>query len=99
MLSLLYRRYLESPHNYQKVWLLRTTIQRVFDSRKFGRKKFKPKMNPIKEDTHGVLSEWSSPEEQWDMMSNEEIGYCIPCCQLENGEVTAGGGFPVVMRD
>ena len=56
-------------------------------------------MKTIEEDTEGVVNEWSSPEDQWYLMSNEENGYCNPCCQLANGEITAGGGFPVVMKD
>ncbi len=99
MLRSLYRRYFDISHNRQKVWLLQMTIQKVIKSRKFNRVKFKSKMKTIEEDTEGVVNEWSSPEDQWYLMSNEEKGYCIPCCQLANGEITAGGGFPVVMKD
>ena len=56
-------------------------------------------MKTIEEDTEGIVNEWSSPEDQWELMSNEEKGYCIPCCQLANGEITAGAGFPVIMKD
>ena len=99
MLSNLYRRYLRISHNGQKVRLLQRNIQKVLKSRKFNRVKFESKMKTIDEDTEGIVNEWSSQEEQWELMSNEEKGYCNPCCQLANGKITAGAGFPVVMKD
>ncbi len=99
MLSSLYRKYLESPHNYQKVWLLRRTIQTVMKARKFGKKKIRPKMLKIEEDDYGIVNEWSNPEDQWVLMSDQDVGYCNPCCQLANGEISAGAGYPVVMKD
>lgn len=71
MLSFLYRRYLESSSNYSnynKVWKLRCTIQKVLNSRKYVRKKLETKLPTIKEDTNGIVNEWSNPEQQWELI-------------------------------
>ena len=91
MLSSLYRKYLESPHNYQKVWLLRRTIQTVMKARKFGKKKIRPKMLKIEEDDYGIVNEWSNPEGDfvWGYgkdnsisFSIKEVAKCIPAIEF-----------------
>jgi len=70
-----------------------------YESKEVWQKKIRPKMLKIEEDDYGIVNEWSNPEDQWVLMSDQDVGYCNPCCQLANGEISAGAGYPVVMKD